>query len=179
MRQSPVSGVPFSDPTLIESRLTSTVCPLYLPYFGSLGKAKHMYSGISFSADMKFLMDEKFFKLIRIPEIKGGKIMLLTTTEYIESRKILKTLGLVKGNTIRARNIGRDIIAGLRTIVGGEISGYTVMMNEAREEAVKRMQEEAQKLGADAIISVRFTTSTVMQGAAELLAYGTAVKLKK
>ena len=84
-----------------------------------------------------------------------------------------------RGNTIRARNIGRDIIAGLRTIVGGEISGYTVMMNEAREEAVKRMQEEAQKLGADAIISVRFTTSTVMQGAAELLAYGTAVKLKK
>ncbi len=105
--------------------------------------------------------------------------MLMSTTGYIEGAKIEKTLGLVKGNTIRARNIGRDFIAGLRTIVGGEITGYTVMLNEAREEAVKRMQGDAKKLGADGIVSVRFTTSTVMKGAAELLAYGTAVKLKK
>jgi len=105
--------------------------------------------------------------------------MLLSTTSDIGGRKIQKTLGLVRGNTIRARNIGRDIIAGLRTIVGGEIKGYTVMMNESREQAVERMIADAEKLDADAIVCVRFTTSTVMQNAAELLAYGTAVKLKK
>ncbi len=105
--------------------------------------------------------------------------MMLSTTSEIEGMKVAKTLGLVRGNTIRARNIGRDIIAGLRTIVGGEIKGYTVMMNESREEAVNRMVEDAKSKGADAIVCVRFTTSTIMQGAAELLAYGTAVKLKK
>jgi uncharacterized protein YbjQ (UPF0145 family) len=105
--------------------------------------------------------------------------MLLSTTGSVEGKKVSKTLGLVRGNTIRARHLGRDLVAGLRTIVGGEIKEYTFMLNEAREESIKRMTEEAEKLGADAIVSVRFTTSTVMRGAAELLAYGTAVKLEK
>ena len=105
--------------------------------------------------------------------------MLLSTTDNVEGYKIAKTLGLVKGNTIRARHVGRDFIAGLRTIVGGEITGYTVMLSEARDEASKRMMAEAKKLGADAVVGVKFTTSTVMRQAAEILAYGTAVKLKK
>ena len=105
--------------------------------------------------------------------------MILTTTETIEGMKVSKTLGLVRGNTIRARNIGRDFIAGLRTIIGGEITGYTVLMSEARDQALQRMEEEAKKMDADAVICVRFTTSTVMRGAAELLAYGTAVKLRR
>jgi uncharacterized protein YbjQ (UPF0145 family) len=104
--------------------------------------------------------------------------MLMTTSDAIEGRKIVKTLGIVKGNTIRAKHLGKDIVAGLRNIVGGEIKEYTEMLNDARGQAVDRMVEEAEKLGADAIVTVRFTTSTVIGGAAELLAYGTAVKLK-
>ena len=104
--------------------------------------------------------------------------MILSTTDKVEGYRISKTLGLVKGNTIRARHVGRDMIAGLRTIVGGEITGYTVMLSEAREEAIKRMIDEAAKLGADAVVEVRFTTSTIMRSAAELLAYGTAVKVQ-
>ncbi len=105
--------------------------------------------------------------------------MIIATTETIEGRKIVKTLGLVKGNTIRAKHLGKDIIAGLRNIVGGEIKEYTEMLNDARMQSVQRMENEAKSLGADAIVSVRFTTSTVTSGAAELLAYGTAVKLRK
>jgi len=101
--------------------------------------------------------------------------MLVTTTENIEGRKIVQHLGLVKGNTIRARHIGRDIMAGLRHIVGGEITDYTKMMGESREQAVDRMIEDAQKLGANAIVGMRFATSMLMGGAAEILAYGTAV----
>jgi uncharacterized protein YbjQ (UPF0145 family) len=104
--------------------------------------------------------------------------MLLTTSDSIEGRKIVETLGIVKGNTIRAKHLGKDIVAGLRNIVGGEIKEYTEMLDESRDESVRRMVEEAEKLGADAIVTVRFTTSTVIGGAAELLAYGTAVKLK-
>ncbi len=104
--------------------------------------------------------------------------MIMATSETIEGRKIAKTLGLVKGNTIRAKHIGKDIVAALRNIVGGEIKEYTEMLNESRDQSLKRMEEDARKLGADAIVSVRFTTSTVIGGAAELLAYGTAVKLK-
>jgi len=99
------------------------------------------------------------------------------TTETVEGRKILETLGLVRGNTIRARHIGRDIMAGLRTIVGGEIKDYTQMLSRARDQAVERMIAEAEKLGANAIVGVRFTTSQTMAGAAEILAYGTAVRL--
>jgi uncharacterized protein YbjQ (UPF0145 family) len=101
--------------------------------------------------------------------------MLLSTTNTIEGKKIVKHLGLVKGNTIRARHIGRDIMAGLRNIVGGEITDYTKMMAESREQAIDRMIEDAQKLGANAIVQVRFATSMIMQSASEILAYGTAV----
>ncbi|OHB75630.1 MAG: hypothetical protein A2Z25_13970 [Planctomycetes bacterium RBG_16_55_9] len=101
--------------------------------------------------------------------------MLLSTTETICGRKIVKHLGLVRGNTIRARHIGRDIIAGLRNIVGGEVTDYTKMMAESREQAIDRMIEEAQKLGANAIVMVRFSTTEMMQHAAEIMVYGTAV----
>ena len=104
--------------------------------------------------------------------------ILITTQDVFEDHKIMKTIGLVKGNTIRARNIGKDIVAGLRGIVGGEIQEYTKVFAEAREQAIDRMIEEARKVGADGVVCLRLTTSTVMQGAAELLAYGTAVKLE-
>jgi len=105
--------------------------------------------------------------------------MIIITSDKILGKEIKETLGLVKGNSIRAKHIGKDIMAGLRSIVGGEIKEYTEALNEAREVVVKRMVEEAEKLEADAIICVRFTTSQVMSGAAELLVYGTAVKLVK
>ena len=101
--------------------------------------------------------------------------MLITTTDTIEGKKIVKTLGMVKGNTIRARHVGNDIMAGLKNIVGGEISNYTKMMAESREQALDRMIEDAKKSGANAIVQVRFATSMVMTSAAEILAYGTAV----
>ncbi len=101
--------------------------------------------------------------------------MLMSTTETIEGKKIVKHLGLVKGNTIRARHIGRDIMASLRNVVGGEITDYTKMMAESREQALDRMIEDAQNLGANAIVGVKFATSMVMQSASEILAYGTAV----
>jgi len=101
--------------------------------------------------------------------------MIVVTSSGIEGRKIAKTLGMVKGSTIRARHIGRDIKAGLRGIVGGEISEYTKLMAEAREEAIQRMVEQAEKMGANAILDTRFVTSMVMSGASELLVYGTAV----
>ena len=103
--------------------------------------------------------------------------MITVTTETIEGRKIEEVLGLVRGNTIRARNMGRDIIAGLRNIVGGEIKEYTRMLSQARDQALERMVHDAEAKGANAIRSVRFTTSQTMAGAAEILAYGTAVRL--
>lgn len=105
--------------------------------------------------------------------------MILTTQDFLAEYEITQTLGLVKGNTIRTRHIGKDILAAIRNIVGGEIPEYTKMMAESREQAIDRMIREAEELGADAIVGIRFTTSAVMQGAAELLAYGTAVKIKK
>jgi len=104
--------------------------------------------------------------------------MLLVTTDEIPGRKIKKVLGLVKGNTIRARHLGRDLMAALRNLVGGEITDYTKMLAESREQAIDRMVEQAQALGANAIVGIRFTTSSVMQGAAELLVYGTAVVIE-
>ena len=101
--------------------------------------------------------------------------MLMSTTRIIEGKKIVKHLGLVRGNTIRARHLGRDIMAGLRNVVGGEIRDYTKMMAESREQAIDRMVEEAQNLGANAIVGIRFTTSMIMSMASEILAYGTAV----
>ena len=104
--------------------------------------------------------------------------MIMVNTLHVEGREIDRSLGLVRGSTVRARNVGRDIFAGLKNIVGGEISEYTRLLADSREQAIERMVADAQNLGADAIVNVRFTTSAVMQGSAEILAYGTAVKLK-
>lgn len=104
--------------------------------------------------------------------------MIVVTTEQIEGKRITETLGLVKGSTIRARHVGRDIMAGLRNVVGGEVKDYTVMLAQAREEALGRMIDQAEKMGANAIICTRFVTSMVMSGAAEMVAYGTAVKVE-
>lgn len=101
--------------------------------------------------------------------------MLLSTTDTIHGKKIVKHLGLVRGNTIRARHIGKDILAGFKNFVGGEISGYTKLMAESREQSLDRMVAEATELDANAIIEIRFATSQVMQMAAEILVYGTAV----
>ena len=103
--------------------------------------------------------------------------MLLVNTEYINAKE-LEMLGLVKGSTIQTKNIGRDIGAGLKTLVGGELQGYNEMMNDARALATKRMVAEAEEMGADAIVNIRYASSAVMQGAAEVIAYGTAVKYK-
>ena len=104
--------------------------------------------------------------------------MILTTTETIEGKKIVRTLGLARGNTIRARHIGHDIMAQLRNIVGGEITNYTKLLAESREQSLDRMVADAQRLGANAVVGVRFATSVLMGGAAELLAYGTAVVIE-
>jgi len=104
--------------------------------------------------------------------------MIIATTDIIPNKEIIEILGIARGSTVRARNIGRDIFAGLKNIVGGEIEEYTKLQAESREQAMQRMTNDAIKLGADAIINVRLTTSMVMQGASEILAYGTAVKLK-
>lgn len=103
--------------------------------------------------------------------------MIVTTTETIPNKQVTEILGIARGSTVRARNIGRDIFAGLKNIVGGEIEEYTKLQAESREQAMKRMIDDAEKLGADAIINVRLTTAMIMQGTAEILAYGTAVKL--
>ncbi len=104
--------------------------------------------------------------------------MIIATTEQIEGKKVKRTIGMVKGSTIRARHLGKDIMAAFRGMAGGEITEYTKMMAEAREEAIQRMIEDAEKQGANAIICLRFSTSMVMQNAAEVLAYGTGVVLE-
>lgn len=101
--------------------------------------------------------------------------MIMVTTDFVPGKTTKKNLGLVRGNTIRARHIGRDISAALKNIVGGEIRDYTKMMAESREQALDRMVEEAESLGANAILNIRFSTSMIMQSASEILAYGTAV----
>ncbi len=101
--------------------------------------------------------------------------MILVTTDFVPGKTTKKTFGLVRGNTIRARHIGKDITAALRNIVGGEIRDYTKMMAESREQALDRMVEEAKELGANAVLNIRFATSMIMQSASEILAYGTAV----
>ena len=103
--------------------------------------------------------------------------MIVSTTEEVPGKQVSEILGVVRGNTIRARAVGRDIMAGLRNLVGGEITEYTKMVAESREQALDRMVAEAEALGADAVVGLRFMTSSMMQGAAELLAYGTAVRL--
>ena len=104
--------------------------------------------------------------------------MILSTTGSVPGRDITEIVGLVKGNTIRARNVGRDMLARLRHLVGGEICEYTKLMAESREQAIDRMKKEARGMGADAVIQIRFSTSMIMDGAAEILVYGTAVRLK-
>jgi len=101
--------------------------------------------------------------------------MIITTAEKIEGKNITRTIGLVKGSTIRARHVGRDIMAGLRSLVGGEIVDYTKMMAESREQALQRLVEDAEAQGANAVIGLRFTTSMIMSNASEILAYGTGV----
>lgn len=103
--------------------------------------------------------------------------MILTTSSTIAGKSIVKTLGIARGNTIRARHLGRDIMAALKTIVGGEIEEYTKMMAESREQSIDRMTAEAKAMGANAIVDIRFSTSYIMSGAAEILVYGTAVVL--
>ena len=114
----------------------------------------------------------KFFSLIMAE-------VIITTGEEIPGFKIAKILGIARGNTVRARNIGRDIGAGFKSIVGGEIKTYSEMTSQSRDEAFNRMVNDAVKMGADAVIGMRFSTSMVMQGASEMLAFGTAVKVKK
>jgi uncharacterized protein YbjQ (UPF0145 family) len=104
--------------------------------------------------------------------------LIVTTAFEVEGKKTKKTIGLVRGSTIRARHLGRDIMAGLRGVVGGEITEYTKMMAEAREEAVQRMIQDAERQGANAVVGMRFSTAMVMQNAAEVLAYGTGVVLE-
>lgn len=104
--------------------------------------------------------------------------MIITTGEFIPKKEISEILGVARGSTVRARNVGRDIFAGLKSIVGGEISEYTKLQADAREQAMQRLEADAQKIGADAVINLRIHTSMIMQGASEILAYGTAVKLK-
>ena len=103
--------------------------------------------------------------------------MILVNTDYV-SGKDLETIGLVKGSTIQSKNIGKDILQGLKTIIGGELKGYTEMMNEARALATKRMTQEAEQMGADAVVNIRYSSAAIMQNAAEVIAYGTAVKFK-
>ena len=104
--------------------------------------------------------------------------MIIVNTNFITGKEIVQTLGIAKGSTIRAKHLGKDIIASFRHMVGGELKEYTEMIEEARKIAMSRMVKEAEDLGADAIINVRYSTTAVMQGAAEIMVYGTAVKLK-
>lgn len=103
--------------------------------------------------------------------------MILTTTETIPKKEIVEILGVARGSTVRAKSFGSDFMAGLKNIVGGELSEYTKLQAQSREQALQRMTDDAEKLGADAIVNIRLTTSTITQGASEILAYGTAVKL--
>jgi len=104
--------------------------------------------------------------------------MILTTLEYVPGKTITKHLGLVQGSTVRAKHAGRDIMAGLKNIFGGELKGYTELLHESREEAIDRMKEQARETGANAILNIRFSTSSITQGASEIYTYGTAVTLE-
>lgn len=104
--------------------------------------------------------------------------MILTTTETIPGKEITEILGVARGSTVRARNVGRDFFASLKNLIGGEISEYTKLQADAREQALQRLQKDAEKLGADAVVNVRIATSMIMQGVAEILVYGTAVKIR-
>ncbi|MCA9822535.1 MAG: heavy metal-binding domain-containing protein [Dehalococcoidia bacterium] len=104
--------------------------------------------------------------------------MIITTSDNVPGREIAETLGLVTENSVRARNVGRDVLAGLKNLTGGEIGAYRQLLNESRQEVIERLTAQAEAMGADAIVALRLSTAAVMQGAAEILAYGTAVKLR-
>jgi uncharacterized protein YbjQ (UPF0145 family) len=110
--------------------------------------------------------------------IKTMSQIIITSTDFVPNKEIAEILGVARGSTVRARNIGRDIFAGLKNLVGGEIEEYTKLQAQAREQALQRIIQDAESMGADAILNLRFTTAMIMQGCAEILAYGTAVKLK-
>ena len=115
----------------------------------------------------------------RMDPVKGASENMITvTTDFVPGREIVEAVGVVRGNTIRAKHVGKDIMAALRMLVGGEVKEYTSLLSEARNESMRRMEAQAEKLGADAVINLRFMTSQVVGGAAEMLAYGTAVKYK-
>ncbi len=105
--------------------------------------------------------------------------MIVTTTDTIEGRQVTDVMGLVRGNSVRARHVGRDLLAGLRNLVGGEVQEYTKLLAESREEAIQRMVERAEAMGANAVLGTRFITASIMGGAAEILAYGTAAKVEE
>ncbi len=114
----------------------------------------------------------------RVKTHSDGVIMQIVTTDYLPGETVQTTLGIARGSVVRARFIGRDFIAGLRNLVGGEINEYTNLLAESREQSLERMVLHAQSMGADAVLNVRFTSNTIMEGTAEMLAYGTAVKLQ-
>ncbi len=125
--------------------------------------------GVAIAIDNLIIVKEKGREL---------KKMILVNTNEIHGQEIIEVFGMVRGSTIQSKHIGKDILAGLKTIVGGEINEYTKMLEQARQIAIKRMIEDAESKGANAIVNIRFATSAIMQGAAELLVYGTAVKVK-
>ena len=108
----------------------------------------------------------------------GASDILISNTELVPGREVVEFYGVVTGNTVRAKHIGRDIMAGLKNVVGGELVGYTELLQDSREEATQRMIEQARSMGANAVVNVRFATSSISQGAAELFAYGTAVRVR-
>ena len=112
------------------------------------------------------------------PSAKTGANVIITNTEEVPGKQIVEFFGVVSGSTVRAKHFGKDLLAGLKNIVGGELTSYTELLNEARQEAIQRMTAEAQSVGANAVVNVRFSTSSVAQGAAELFAYGTAVRVE-
>lgn len=115
---------------------------------------------------------------LREQALRTGVGLLVVTTDEVPGHRIVKVLGLVRGNTVRARNVGRDFLAGIKSIVGGEVQTYTAMLAQSREQALDRLRSEAAGLGGNAVVALRITTSTVMQNAAEILAYGTAVVIE-
>jgi uncharacterized protein YbjQ (UPF0145 family) len=123
-------------------------------------------------------MKRQVFGLMSAQPVSRGSNIILTNVESVPGKKVVKHLGLVQGSTVRAKHLGRDIAAGLKNMVGGELKGYTELLQEARQEATQRMVQEAARRGANAVINVRFATSSLTQGAAELFVYGTAVQVE-
>jgi uncharacterized protein YbjQ (UPF0145 family) len=158
------------------------------PVIGTNRAGMNLFSTTLFFVALKIAINvHSASRSIKMPEIiliaAEGKIfmakkMIYTTTPDVPGREITEILGVISGNIVQSKHVGRDIMAGLKSMVGGEIRGYTEMLTEARQQAISRLVEEALKLGADAVVNIRFTTSSIMSGSSEILASGTAVKLK-